>query len=192
MGRPAGSKNVPKERTCVDCGDTFMWGGPRLRCDDCHHVYKRDYSREQWRRAQDELRCIECGLVIPLPDGPASRRPKRCPTHAAAHEEARVHRKEELRRYRRHGIDEARYLEMLDAQGGRCAICRTDTPDAVGREWHIDHDHACCSGTFGCAKCVRALLCQSCNQGLGYFNDDPELVAAAIDYLERTSVGPKP
>lgn len=60
------------------------------------------------------------------------------------------------------------------AQGGCCAICHR--PDARGRgRLHVDHDHA--SGR------VRGLLCTNCNNGLGRFQDDPVLLASAIDYL---------
>ena len=74
------------------------------------------------------------------------------------------------------------YHAMLAAQGGRCAVCGTDTPNGPGR-WHVDHDHSCCPGKRSCGDCVRGLLCGKCNVGLGMFNDEPARLRAALDYL---------
>ena len=81
------------------------------------------------------------------------------------------------------------YDAVLQAQGGACAICGTTTP---GRNhFAIDHDHSCCPPRSGkgwsrcCGKCIRGLLCDRCNLGLGFFADSPESLRAAADYLER-------
>ena len=66
---------------------------------------------------------------------------------------------------------------MLAAQGGLCAICR-NAPAA-----HVDHDHD--TGE------VRELLCFNCNGGLGQFKDDPEVLRAAADYVERHRALPR-
>ena len=71
----------------------------------------------------------------------------------------------------RYGISAADAGEMLEAQGGLCAICG-DRPAA-----HVDHDHL--------TGAVRALLCFTCNSGLGNFRDEPELLRLAADYLDR-------
>lgn len=63
---------------------------------------------------------------------------------------------------------------MLEAQGGKCAICGTSDP---GR-WdflYVDHDHA--TGR------VRGLLCSRCNRGIGLFGDSPGLLERAAHYL---------
>lgn len=67
-----------------------------------------------------------------------------------------------------------RYAEMLAEQGGVCAICRKVRPN--GRRLHVDHCHE--SGA------VRGLLCYSCNTGLGAFRDNPDVMVAAIEYLQ--------
>lgn len=74
------------------------------------------------------------------------------------------------------------YNELIVAQGGRCAICRRTDPGGKGR-WHVDHDHRCCGRKKACRKCRRALLCFNCNIALGYLNDDPSILEAALGYL---------
>jgi glucose-6-phosphate isomerase len=81
-----------------------------------------------------------------------------------------------LRKYK---MTADQFNQMLFAQEGKCAICRTDTPMGTFNQWHVDHCHI--SGE------VRAILCYKCNVGLGKFNDDPALVQAAADYLIRYS-----
>jgi len=36
-----------------------------------------------------------------------------------------------------------------------------------------------------CGKCIRGLLCTSCNSGLGMFSDDVERLISAISYLQK-------
>ncbi|WP_436788356.1 endonuclease VII domain-containing protein [Yinghuangia sp. YIM S10712] len=77
-----------------------------------------------------------------------------------------------------------RYAQMLADQGDVCAICKR--ADDTGYSLSIDHDHSCCPDSAeSCGQCVRALLCNACNHGLGKFRDSPELLRAAAAYLER-------
>jgi hypothetical protein len=73
-----------------------------------------------------------------------------------------------------YGITSEQYAALLEQQGDRCAICRTDTPGGKGG-WHVDHDHA--------IGRVRGLLCHYCNLALGNFKDDPTRLRAALEYL---------
>ena len=88
---------------------------------------------------------------------------------------------------REYGVSQQRYEEMLAGQGGRCAICRTDEPGITRNKdlkiFRIDHDHNCCPGKRSCGACVRGLLCNRCNSGIGMLNDDPDVVMAAAAYL---------
>ena len=70
------------------------------------------------------------------------------------------------------------YEATLQEQGGVCAICGTDTPGGRGT-FHADHDHS--NGK------PRGVLCHYCNVALGNFRDNPELLKAAIDYLNKYS-----
>lgn len=84
------------------------------------------------------------------------------------------------RRYRlkrKFGLTEIQLEQLKIQQGNRCAICKK-TPLEAGlfkRELAVDHDHK--TGK------IRALLCSKCNNGLGLFNDDIELLDEAKKYL---------
>lgn len=94
------------------------------------------------------------------------------------------------KRVKGYGLPPGAYQSMLDGQGGRCAICRTDEPGGpAGRRFCFDHDHRCCPATKACAACVRGLLCFPCNIALGKFRDNPEILAAAIAYLRVATGG---
>ncbi len=72
------------------------------------------------------------------------------------------------------GLTEERYQEMLDCQGGVCAICRRK-PGKI--RLAVDHNHL--TGQ------VRKLLCGSCNTGLGSFAESVHRLKEAIAYLEE-------
>lgn len=67
------------------------------------------------------------------------------------------------------------YDRLLAEQGGGCAICG-DAAEAGGH-LHVDHDHA--DGR------VRGLLCVRCNNGLGQFKEEPDLIREAAVYAGR-------
>jgi hypothetical protein len=86
----------------------------------------------------------------------------------------------------RYGLDYAQYQSMLEAQGGKCCICRSSGTDSFGKPLTpyrflcIDHNHR--NGT------VRGLLCDKCNLGLGNFDDDPVRLDHAAAYLRHHHV----
>lgn len=85
-------------------------------------------------------------------------------------------------RLRLYNLSHPEWLALLAAQGGRCAICGTDEPGGVG-QFHVDHDHACCPGDKSCGKCIRGLLCHSCNVGIGCLGEGVERLMSAAAYL---------
>jgi hypothetical protein len=90
----------------------------------------------------------------------------------------------ERRRCWKHGITLDEYQQMLDKQGGGCAICAGPSTKSTGA-FDIDHDHDHCSGGRGCPKCFRGLLCSNCNWLLGSAADSIDHLQAAIDYLKK-------
>ena len=155
-----------------------------------------------------EKYCRECKTVQPIGNFQEYRRPDRpSPGHSAFCKPCRNRRRREdglsktknaekkraryaenpkraLEQNRdwRYGLLPGQYDAMLDDQGGRCGICGTTDPGA--RAWAVDHDHNCCGPGRACQKCVRGLLCLRCNMGIGAMQDDPDVLRAAIRYLE--------
>ena len=72
------------------------------------------------------------------------------------------------------------YNKVLDEQNGVCAICKGTWSKVLV----VDHDHDCCPDEKTCGKCLRALLCGSCNAGLGWFKHNAEIMQSAIQYIE--------
>jgi hypothetical protein len=66
-------------------------------------------------------------------------------------------------------------------QEGLCAICgKPETAQgkhSVVKSLAVDHDHE--TGE------IRGLLCSRCNNGIGHFGDNVELMKKAIEYLEK-------
>lgn len=84
-------------------------------------------------------------------------------------------RDREMALQRQYGMSAADYDHLLSSQLGVCAICGRKER-VGGKRLAVDHDHE--SGR------TRGLLCNSCNLGIGKFNDNPALLAAAVLYLE--------
>lgn len=93
----------------------------------------------------------------------------------------------EKRTLETYNLTPAERAEILLAQGGRCAICRRAT--GATKRLSVDHDHACCNKPTSCGRCVRGLLCGTCNKMLGHGRDDPEFFRRAALYLERWPSG---
>lgn len=75
------------------------------------------------------------------------------------------------------GLTPQRYAQILDEQGGSCAICRRTEPHGNGTIFGVDHCHA--------TGMVRGLLCTSCNTGIGNLGDSIEMLERALDYLRN-------
>lgn len=77
-----------------------------------------------------------------------------------------------------YGITAQTYRQMEAEQDGVCAICKQPEKAILnGKTKHLAVDH--CHAT----KKVRGLLCSNCNNAIGKFKDDINLLYSAIEYL---------
>lgn len=90
------------------------------------------------------------------------------------------HTARDVRLLETYGITLEEYAALLDAQDGRCAICRGTRPGNLD----VDHDHAITRAGHPARDSVRGLLCKRCNRRLlAAATDSPVILAAAIEYL---------
>ena len=187
------------EKYCKDCGElrpAAEFTRDRTRPDGLS-FYCKAHARRRLLRSKDARQgppksghkrevvvpeghkwCPDCGLVKPMDDfvrnagQPSGRAPccKLCHNlrGKVCKEKCGGSRTYHLKR--RYGTTAEGADAMLEAQGGLCAICQ------VAPAVHVDHDHA--------TGAVRALLCFTCNGGLGQFRDDPYLLRVAAFYVE--------
>lgn len=80
--------------------------------------------------------------------------------------------------WKQYGVTTEAYDAALEAQGHRCAICRTDKAAARHSHysWRVDHCHA--------TDKVRGLLCHNCNIAMGLLKENMETLEAMINYLK--------
>lgn len=160
------------EKPCRLCGEVkpfeefYRADGMRDGCrNECKACFKA-----QARARYDSAAAVERARQWAL------RNPERAAQYRKEYRD-RPERKRAMRDgyYRRtYGLSADDVDTILDAQGGGCAICG-ELPEKLGK-LHLDHDHV--TGD------IRGLLCQPCNHALGLFQDDPELLRAAVAYLE--------
>lgn len=77
---------------------------------------------------------------------------------------------------RQYGISMRQFTELLEVQGGGCAICEKPI-DKLRRRMNVDHCHE--------TNQVRGILCSGCNTGLGHLGDNIEGLQKAIGYLSN-------
>jgi hypothetical protein len=148
-------------RKCITCGREFQpYRSNGLTCSrECYRKTQR------WRELQQEQ------------DQRPERKARKNELRRGSERVRQYNRKKQLERY---GVTVEQHDAMLEEQRGLCALCgNPPKPGGIraASRLHLDHDHE--TGK------PRQLLCNTCNQGLGYLKDDPALLRAAADYIER-------
>lgn len=157
--------NQPKiKRLAPECSVETCTHKP-LAKDLCGAHYQQKYRGDEFR---DVARYREC----PIPD--CGRNSK-----SAVTDLCKVHYKMSWR----YSLTREDLIQMWT--NAQCM-----NPGCGTREnLHVDHDHSCCDYSFdtkhkvSCGKCVRGLLCRTCNLGLGYMQEDPRRIKGLLVYL---------
>ena len=130
----------------------------------------------------------EPGVVYrPRVDRPAPHPGPRCDTDHRAKTTAdklRIHGRRVVKVY---GITPEFYWALYEFQGGKCYIC--ELAYGKSKRLAVDHNHNCDEGhpkDRACEKCVRGLLCTTCNRKIvGHLRDDPDAFRRGAEYLEN-------
>lgn len=88
-----------------------------------------------------------------------------------------THKAQAYQRKLKYGITVEEWDALFASQGNACAVCKTQSPGGRFGQWQTDHCHK--------TNLVRGILCHHCNLILGHAKDTPEILRAAIAYLER-------
>ena len=78
---------------------------------------------------------------------------------------------------RKYNITPEEYENLLIDQNGKCAICGVSYKE-FKKELAVDHDHI--TGE------VRSLLCQRCNNLIGYLEKNKKLLYKAFNYIDKS------
>jgi Recombination endonuclease VII len=72
--------------------------------------------------------------------------------------------------------------KLKKKQNNKCKLCGK-TP----KKFVVDHDHECCPNRVSCGKCIRGLLCASCNAMLGQLDRVLRMgLKKVLDYVKST------
>lgn len=140
------------------------------RCGDCDGLFSMQiFTRDASKKDGKSIYCQSC----------QRRRQKAYKKYTP--EKQKVYKRrhysyEKSRDYSlrsRYGMTLIQFNAMFEAQGRKCALCRSDKSD--GKNFVVDHSHK--TGK------VRGILCSYCNRALGMLKDDVEILKKAIAYL---------
>lgn len=174
-----------EKRRCIEDGCDYEATSDRIdRCRGCHAQFQRALVAEgrKWCTKCREIKAVAefrvTGAKVrstcrPCDAAQSAEWRERNPGYGTDYMR-RVRDERGYARRARFGLTPADVRAMLEAQHGRCGICdESVTPEGI----NIDHCHS--TGR------IRAILCRSCNLGLGFFKDDPARMERAAEYIRE-------
>jgi hypothetical protein len=143
-----------------------MRDGYRNNCNECHAKAHQDWYEKNRDREIERVRTWQQSNPEKVNASHRRRRALDPEQHKKRNREGHLRRK--------YGLTQNMFGALVLAQLGKCAVCG----ELTAPELHVDHDHR--------TNKVRGLLCGKCNKAIGLLNDDPKLMDAAKEYLERS------
>jgi len=158
------------------CSEDEYLSYTHKKCPKCEAVkvvslfYKKTAANKRGWAWDSE--CIECRRVACRDYGAASKEARNARLKKWRKQNPGAAKNLDKRRHlsRKYGISAAEVERMREAQGGRCAICERTTTRLF-----VDHCH-----TKGH---VRALLCQTCNTFLGWYEKKASTILKFQGYV---------
>jgi hypothetical protein len=135
--------------------------GRRPECKECFDARRRRWYEKNRDREIARVRSWQ------------RANPDRVKAWARKSRGKRLKKLREIHLRNKFGLTPVEFDTLLAAQDGACALC--DAPPTSGISLHVDHDH----GTGE----IRGLLCMRCNNALGLFREDPDLLRRAARYV---------
>ena len=131
------------------------------KCRDCNN--KKIYAKKLCSRCYGKYSMRRFRLNNPEKDKQRKR------NWFLKNKEKVCFQRKKSRILKKYGITIEQYDEWKNKQKEACLICENK------RDLVLDHDHT--SGKN------RGMLCDTCNRGLGYFKDNPDLLIKAAKYI---------
>lgn len=146
-------------------------------------LLKVNSERNREKHGKDKLKCRTCKVIKPNTAFNISEKSSngyllRCKECADYYNTNKQRLQKDYMLKVNYGIDINHFEKMLEFQNYSCEICKMHQDDMTG-SLCVDHCHT--TGE------VRGLLCFRCNSSIGKFEDDIDLLASAINYLQKYS-----
>lgn len=127
-------------------------------------------------------KCNKCNEILPVTDFhiKADKNNKHyrfnSPCKSCAHIGRNINYQKAYQRKVKYNLSQEEYDFKLKQQNYSCAICDIHQDD-YSKEFSVDHCHK--TGK------VRALLCNQCNSGIGFFRESVSIMKKAISYIKK-------
>ena len=148
-----------------------------IKCKKCLLEKPRtQFYKEKRTKRGYQARCIDCSKADARAVFEANPEPYR--ERARAQQADPLHRR--IRTCKIYGLTLQDYDDLLEKQGGHCAMCpATTSGHNMTDDFCIDHNHI--------TKKVRGLLCSSCNLLLGKAKADEgtNILLGALFYINK-------
>jgi hypothetical protein len=152
-----------------------------------HCVHGHAFTAENTYQKGDKRICILCRNSSARDRARAAEARYRASKKTSPEAWKKEQRRRRSLQLRRIGWTLELYEKRFEEQCGRCDVCKRPlvkfSEGAITRDQaNADHEH------IDPPK-PRGILCNNCNVGLGNFQDDPEIMLAAIAYVRKWKEG---
>ena len=156
--------------------------GLQTICRDCQTAYNKIYNQENAEAIAARNKIYNKIYNQENAEAIAARKK----IYSENNAEAIAARHSVWRKLHFYNLNDEDYQQMLLDQNNSCKTCKIEFDStSYYTKPNIDHDHKCCEGKRSCGKCVRGILCGSCNLLFGKVKDSIQTLQNMINYLKE-------